>query len=193
MAAGYRFAPAAEIARGEGGPKALAITFDDGPRSVATVAAPLLAEYKIPWSVFVVSGWSDRQGGRGDDLILGWRDLEGLAAAGADIGSHSVTHPDFSRLDPSRVVDELGESRRMIEKRLGLRPETFAVPFGQSKNWPAHAAKAALEVGYTTVYAQAENTRPAATVPRTFVTHYDNDHVFRALLDGAFDQWEEWF
>lgn len=193
LAAGYHFVPAKEIAAGAADPKALALTFDDGLRSVATVAAPWLAEYKIPWSLFVVSGWTDRKEGWAEDAILGWRDLEKLVASGADIGSHSVTHPDFATLEQGRVLDELGQSRRAIEDRLGITVTSFAVPFGQSKNWPAVASSAAREVGYTTVYAQAEDTRPYGTVPRTFVTRFDSDRVFRALLDGAFDRWEEWF
>jgi len=45
----------------------------------------------------------------------------------------------------------------------------------------------------TVVYAQAEETRPAGTVARTFVTSFDADRIFRSLLGGAFDRWEEWF
>jgi len=30
-------------------------------------------------------------------------------------------------------------------------------------------------------------------VPRTFVTSWDNDRIFRAALRGSFDRWEEWF
>jgi peptidoglycan/xylan/chitin deacetylase (PgdA/CDA1 family) len=193
--AGYRFVPASAIVRDGGQRNELAITFDDGLKSVATVAAPVLAELGLPWSLFVVSGWADRQGNRAwaDEHMLSWAQIEKLMAAGAEIGSHSVTHPDFSTLDAGRVTDELGASRETIRERLGLLPDTFAVPFGQSKNWPAIAAKAAREAGYSTVYAQAEETRPDGTVPRTFVTRFDNDRVFKALLDGAFDRWEEWF
>jgi hypothetical protein len=49
------------------------------------------------------------------------------------------------------------------------------------------------EAGYSTIYAQAEKTRPEDTVARTFVTKYDGDFIFDALLKGKFDSWEEWF
>jgi hypothetical protein len=49
-----------------------------------------------------------------------------------------------------------------------------------------------VNVGYTTVYAQAVDTRPAGTVPRTFITRIDRPKVFRAALAGAYDGWEEW-
>src|SRR3954469_19092089 len=50
LALGYRIVPAAEIAQTGGGPKDLAITFDDGLMSVATAAAPILAEYGVPYT-----------------------------------------------------------------------------------------------------------------------------------------------
>ncbi len=59
-------------------------------------------------------------------------------------------------------------------------------------NWTPAAGKAAKAVGYKIVYAQAEETRPEGTVPRTFVTRFDGDRVFKALLGGAFGRWEEW-
>jgi peptidoglycan/xylan/chitin deacetylase (PgdA/CDA1 family) len=192
LRAGFTFVPAAEIARTGGGPKELAITFDDGLKTVLTQAAPILSEYKVPWSLFVVSDWSDRVAGWEKDVILDWREIERVAAGGAEIGSHSATHPQFDKIEPNRIVDELGRSRRTIEERLGIATTSFAIPFGQSKNWPAAAAAAAQEVGYTTVYSQAEDTRPAGTVARTFVTRFDDARIFRALLGGAFDRWEEW-
>jgi peptidoglycan/xylan/chitin deacetylase (PgdA/CDA1 family) len=193
LRAGYRFVPASQIARTGGARNELAVTFDDGFKSVATSAAPILSELGIPWSLFVVSGWSDHAAEWNREQVLGWRDIEKLAGAGAEIGSHSVNHPNFSGLAPAQVLDELGESRRVIHAQLGIDPQTFAVPYGQSGNWPSIAAAAAREVGYSTVYAQAETTRPTGTVARTFVTRFDSDVVFRALLAGAYDSWEEWF
>jgi peptidoglycan/xylan/chitin deacetylase (PgdA/CDA1 family) len=191
--AGLRFVPASELARTGGSKRDIAITFDDGMRSVLTHAAPILAEYGLPWTLFVVSDWSEGKGPWGEDIVLGWRDIEKLMAMGGELGSHSVTHPDFTQLEPSVIIDELGSSRRMIGERLGVVPSSFAIPFGQSQNWPLLAATAAREAGYDTVYAQAEATRPTGTVARTFVTRYDGDRIFRALLRGAFDHWEEWF
>ena len=192
LEAGFRFVPASQIASGRSAPGDLAISFDDGLRSVLTHAAPILKDYNVPWSLFVVSDWCEQRHSFGDDVMLGWRDVERLMRDGVEIGSHSVTHPDFGKLDLAEVEDELGTSRIMIERRLGLAPATFAVPLGQSGNWTAACADAARTAGYDVVYAQAEETRPAATVARTFVTAFDDRRIFKALLRGAFDRWEEW-
>ena len=192
LRAGYRIVPASEIVRTGGGPKDLALTFDDGLKSVLTTAAPILREYGVPWSLFVVSDWADQQHPWGEGVMLRWDEIARLAVAGAEIGSHSVTHPDFRWLSPSEAADELGRSRRTIEDRLGISPGTFAIPMGQSGNWSAANTAAARAAGYTTLFAQAEETRPCGTVARTFVTRWDGDRVFRAALGGAFDRWEEW-
>ncbi|HET9954891.1 MAG TPA: polysaccharide deacetylase family protein [Polyangiaceae bacterium] len=189
---GYRFVPAEKIARDGGDPRSLAVTFDDAFKTVGTQAAPILAEYGIPWSVFVVTNWSDGGGGWAPETFLNWSELRELADKGAEIGSHSVSHPDFGYLDGAHTRDELRRSREIMEERLGFAPHSFAIPFGQSKNWSPVATEAAREAGYRIVYAQAEGSRPMFTVPRTFITHYDNGRVFEAALQGVFDHWEEW-
>jgi len=189
---GYRFVPAQDIARTGGEAKDLALTFDDAWTSVAQHAAPIIREFGLPWSLFVVSDWSDHAADWTRDVILDWRALEKLMGDDLDLGSHSVTHPDFGRLDAEATVAELETSRRVIQQRLGIAPATFAIPLGQSMNWTPLAMTAARAAGYEVVYAQAEDTRPEGTAARTFVTTFDRPAVFRALLDGAFDRWEEW-
>lgn len=170
----------------------LAITFDDGWTSVLSEAAPILRDYGIPWLLFVVTSWSDHQSAWSKEFILPWRDIDRLMAQGAQIGSHSVTHPDFASIGQAQMIDELDGSREIIRQRLGFAPTAFAIPYGQSMNWTAAADEIAREAGYETVYAQAEETRPSGTVPRTFVTRFDSDRIFDALLRGAYDRWEEW-
>jgi peptidoglycan/xylan/chitin deacetylase (PgdA/CDA1 family) len=189
---GYRFVPAERIAGGAGSSSELAITFDDGLTSVATNAAPILAELGIPWTLFVVSDWAAGRHPFGDGVMLGWRDIERLAATGVSIGSHSVSHADFGYLSSTEAHAELSQSRRAIEQAIGIVPNAFAVPIGGFRNWTADAGRIAAEIGYDLIYAQAEDRRPAGTIARTFVTRYDGDRQFRAALAGAFDRWEEW-
>jgi peptidoglycan/xylan/chitin deacetylase (PgdA/CDA1 family) len=190
--AGYSFVPAREIATTGGKSKDLAITFDDGHFTVFTQAAPILKDYGIPFSVFIVSEWSEKSATE-HRAILSWDQVGALVNQGAEIGSHSATHPDFGQLDPSRYTMELEGSRQAIERQLGFAPDSFAIPLGQSGNWATAAREAASLAGYRFVYAQAEETRPQDTIARTFVTAFDHDFIFRALLRGAYDEWEEWF
>lgn len=188
---GYRFLPVHDVAPGAP-ERHLAITFDDGCATVATTAAPILLEFGIPWTVFIVTGWADGHERFADGSVLDWRKVERLARDGASIGSHSVTHPSLSRLSDACAEYELVESRRIIESRLGIAPEAFAIPMGCSRDWSTRTQELARAAGYRAVYAQSEDRRTPGTVARTFVTRYDNDRIFRAALRGAFDRWEEW-
>ncbi|GAB4334455.1 MAG: polysaccharide deacetylase family protein [Dehalococcoidia bacterium] len=192
LAEGYTFAPAAEVARRRAGAPVLAITFDDGLASVAQAAAPILAEYGIPWSIYIVSSWADGQHPEFSPLSLTWHGIERLAAAGATIGSHSATHPNFAALSRDQALAELVESRELIHARTGIEPREFAIPFGQSGDWDGDLSVLARRAGYDLVYAQSEARRPPGTVPRTFITRFDGVRTFRAALRGAFDRWEEW-
>jgi len=102
-----------------------------------------------------------------------------------------MTHPDFGRLGLADARGELARSRDVIQAQLGTDVDSFAIPFGQSRNWRSELSVLARSLGYRTIYAQAVDTRTEGTAPRTFVTRFDHARVFRAALEGAFDQWEE--
>jgi peptidoglycan/xylan/chitin deacetylase (PgdA/CDA1 family) len=192
---GFGFVPADQIARGEGRAYDLALTFDDGLASVLN-AEPVLRSLGIPWTVFVVTDWVEGRHPFGPDVaFLGWQDIAVLHARGVSIGSHSVTHPNFARLDAAQAIDELVCSRATLAEHLGSPPSAFAIPFGQSHDWSDLAQADARAAGYRTIYAQSERRCPAlaGTTPRTFITRFDDEGVFRAALWGAFDGWEEWF
>jgi peptidoglycan/xylan/chitin deacetylase (PgdA/CDA1 family) len=126
------------------------------------------------------------------DTVLGWDTLADLMAQGVTIGSHSCSHPDFSLLGRDAIIEELTRSRELVRTRLGLSTTDFAIPFGQSGNWPLEAGGAAVRAGYRRIYAQSETRRPPTTVARTFISRFDDERIFLAALSGGFDRWEEW-
>jgi peptidoglycan/xylan/chitin deacetylase (PgdA/CDA1 family) len=190
---GWTFATPAEVIAEPHKPQ-LALTFDDGLTSVLTNALPVLRHHGIPATAFVVTGWADGQSpGWAKSLLLDWRGLSALQAGGVRLASHSITHRDFSRLGADEMRRELETSRERLAAVLGVETDEFAIPYGQSGNWTAAASRAAAEAGYEMVYAQCVGSRPAGTIPRTFITRIDRPVLFRAALAGAYDGWEEWY
>jgi peptidoglycan/xylan/chitin deacetylase (PgdA/CDA1 family) len=190
---GWSFATPAEVLADPQQAR-LALTFDDGLASVLTNAVPVLRHHGIPASMFVVTGWADRQwADRRQQWVLDWRQLRELQAAGVVIASHSVTHRDFGRLQPHEAGRELEVSRDRLRVMLGVETAEFAIPFGQARSWTDAAAAAAAEAGYTAIYANCVSTRPPGTIPRTFITRMDRPWYFRAALAGAYDDWQEWY
>ena len=190
---GWTFATPAEVIA-EPGKQQLALTFDDGLTSVLANALPVLRHHGIPATAFVVTGWADGQSPHwARQLLLDWQGLSALQAGGMSLASHSVTHRDFSTLAADEIRKELETSRDRLAAMLGIETDDFAIPYGQSANWTQAASRAATEAGYRTVYAQCVASRPAGTIPRTFITRIDRPIVFRAALAGAYDSWEEWY
>jgi peptidoglycan/xylan/chitin deacetylase (PgdA/CDA1 family) len=190
---GWTFTTPAEVIAEPDKPQ-LALTFDDGMASVLTNALPVLRHHGIPATAFVITGWADKQIPAGwQQFVLDWRGVSALQEGGMTVASHSVTHPDFGKLDAAETRRQLEVSRERLRQVLGVESGEFAIPFGQSRNWTPAAGLAAAEAGYQTVYAQSNTTRPEGTIARTFITRIDRPVLFRAALAGAFDNWEEWY
>jgi peptidoglycan/xylan/chitin deacetylase (PgdA/CDA1 family) len=139
LAAGFEFVTLAELARRAAGgtpePGLAAVTFDDGMRNNHTTALPILNEYGIPATVYVtigfIGGTSPWIGPQGDGAIMDEPELRDLAAAGWELGAHTMTHPDLSTLGYDACLREIEDSRLELERIAGVKVETFAYPFGR--------------------------------------------------------------
>lgn len=112
--------------------RALAITFDDGYLSVSTRAFPVLERLGFNATVFLNTAGADEEGlppmeGR---ERLRWADVRRMHEAGFEIGAHSISHPDLTRLAEPEIEREMLGSREAIEAFSGVRAESFAYPYG---------------------------------------------------------------
>jgi peptidoglycan/xylan/chitin deacetylase (PgdA/CDA1 family) len=115
----------------------VAITFDDGMRSVYRFALPVISDFGATAHVFIATGavgenstWPRQPADIPSFEMLGWDEIEKLHNAGIAIESHTHTHPDMRTLTREQMEDECGAADSMIEKYLGRRPAYFAYPFG---------------------------------------------------------------
>jgi peptidoglycan/xylan/chitin deacetylase (PgdA/CDA1 family) len=178
LAAGFRFVTLAELAaRAEGGPPEpglAAITFDDGMRNNRTVALPILSELGIPATVYVtvslIGGFSPWIGASGDGAMLTTTELRELAAAGWELGAHTMTHPDLSKLDYASCVQEIGDSRRQLEQIAGVKVQTFAYPFGR---YGPEAVLAARDAGLEAAVRTGSGRWDRFQITRGMIGHLD--------------------
>jgi peptidoglycan/xylan/chitin deacetylase (PgdA/CDA1 family) len=170
------------------------LTFDDGFVDNHAIAAPMLREYGFGAMIFVVPplldegaplGWPEVDTPRRNHPAImrsmTWRQVEELAEAGVEIGSHTLTHPHLEQLDPGRLEHELVESRRAIAERLG-RCETIAYPFG---GWSPAVADAAARAGYEFAFTLPNNGQlrhAPLSVPRLPIDHRDDARRFGLKL-----------
>lgn len=167
---GYSTINFTEAATGRPEGRRVAITFDDGYRSVHGLARPVLEEFSMTATVFVPTAYIGQQSpmswpgidedARGDHAAelepMNWTEVRELIAAGWEIGSHSVTHPDLTELDDAQLQHELTTSRKKCEEELGIPCKSIAFPYGAVDSRVVAATRTAgYEAGAALMYSEA--------------------------------------
>lgn len=150
--------------------RCLAVTFDDGESNVIEHAFPVLSELGVPGTVFVPVMPVGTPG------LLGWQDLEALAEAGWEIGSHTLSHARLTDLDDRLLGDELRGSREAIEDTLGVPCRSLAYPYSAADE---RVRVAAARAGYTAACTTGGTLRAdALSWPRVGVDGHDGRTLF---------------
>jgi peptidoglycan/xylan/chitin deacetylase (PgdA/CDA1 family) len=151
----------------------VAITFDDGMRSVVQNALPVLRDHAAPAHVFVATRAIDGDGRWPQDdeglpayAMLNWDELEQLQAAGIYIESHTHTHPDMRTLQEAQMQAECEQADTLIEQRLGRRPCFFAYPYGYHNTEVRAFARARYHGTVTTELRTLDRDEDCAALPR---------------------------
>ncbi len=118
-------------------PNRVVLTFDDGHASNCTDALPILRRHGFTATFFITAGWI------GKSPYMSWDQIRTLAAAGMEIGSHSLSHRPPVTWTPADLDHELRESRRILEEGLGLPVLTGSSPTGFHHRGMPAAARAA--------------------------------------------------
>ena len=153
---------------------AAALTFDDGFANFGEAAAPVLSEYGIPATIFVVTdhvGRDNRWGGQDSPGIpslplLGWDALARLRESGVALAAHTRTHSRLPGLDPDRLETEIGGAAHDMEHHLGSRPEGFAYPYGELDPASARVVERTYAWACTTELRQLEEPVRPHQLPR---------------------------
>ncbi len=106
--------------------KPILLTFDDGYDDNYTELYPILQEYGVKATVFVITGML------GDEHYLTEEQVQELSQSGlVDIQSHTVTHTELSLLSYDDQDDELAQSRLDLARITGKLPYALAYPSGE--------------------------------------------------------------
>ena len=104
----------------------VSIDFDDGFLSAYKYGIPLFNAAGFPVTAYIITGDLQQHPGNVD-----LAEIRALAAAGNEIGAHTITHPNLARVSEARAIDEICGSREAL-LRFGIRTTTFAYPDGYS-------------------------------------------------------------
>ncbi|HSV62125.1 MAG TPA: polysaccharide deacetylase family protein [Chthoniobacterales bacterium] len=146
--------------------KSAIVTFDDGWKSQYEVAWPIMKKFNYPFTLFIYTE-GIKPGHFSGGESLSWEQLAEMRDAGIDIQGHTATHSDLrkpydkvakKKLNPAEYEEWLNKeivgSKQMIEQKLGVKVNCFAVPYGFHN---AHIEEVVMKAGYEalfTVYGQ---------------------------------------
>lgn len=120
--------------------KSVIITFDDGYADNYTNAFPILKEYNMTATIFVISQKLNTEG------FMNSSQVKELSDSGIDIQSHTADHADLITLSYEDQLKEFTASKETLEKTTGKPIISIAYPLG---HFNEDSKKAALEAGYS--------------------------------------------
>ncbi len=183
--------------------KKLVFTFDDGFENIYHHAFPLLQEYQLTATVFVVAGFCgqyntwDVNWGMQRLCHMDWVQVKELAAAGWTIGSHGLSHQSLSHLSQKELNKEIYSSKALIEKKIQMPCHWLSLPFG---NGDQRVLDTAYKAGYRGVVGMSKIPSHATLIchTRTGIYLLDNSFTFSQkciakykkifhLMQGALD------
>ena len=118
--------------------KPIVVSFDDGYPGHIRYAAPALRRHGWPAVLNL------EVNNIGEDGLPAWA-VRRLAAAGWEVDSHTVSHPDLRTLDDGALTDELAASATILRRAFGISAALLCYPAGKHD---ARVRAAARDAGY---------------------------------------------
>ena len=133
----------------------VSFSFDDGYKSFITEAAPVLNSYGFSGTAYLASGYIDSK----NNEFISWDEARKLQDDYKwEIGGHSISHQKMSEMDQGKLFEEVQNDKASLEQN-GLKPQTFATPFGDYDQ-EAIGEIAAGFTGHRTFHDVGQNTWP---------------------------------
>jgi peptidoglycan/xylan/chitin deacetylase (PgdA/CDA1 family) len=164
-------------------PKAFAITFDDGFENNISVAAPVLADFSIPATFYLTSGFVDGN-------AMSWIDrIEYCLEEAGDVTVQLPWNDGLSRItsagDAIRVLDEI---RREVKASPEMDVEGLvAMLFDQCGVEPIRSSDDSLDLKMTWKQVRELDADPAFTVGGHTHTHAIMSYLSPSALDREID------
>jgi peptidoglycan/xylan/chitin deacetylase (PgdA/CDA1 family) len=177
------------------GERFTAVTFDDGLESVVENALPELELRKIPSTIFIVPDslgrapiWMDASSDQvSSPRVMSREQLLSVNASLVTVGSHSLTHPNLTKVGIAEATRQISESRTALREILAREVWLFSFPYGAFNQNLIECCRGA---GYERVFTSLPTlalTKPGEfVVGRIAVEPTDWPLEFRLKILGAY-------
>jgi len=113
------------------------LTFDDGYRDMYTTAFPILRVHQFKGVSYVVSGFLNSPNYLTTEMV------QEMEALGIQIGAHTVSHADLTRISAASLHSEVFDSKAALEAVVGHAVLDFCYPSGKFNDAVISAVQAA--------------------------------------------------
>ena len=176
---------------------AVVVTIDDGFRDAYATALPILRAHRVPAVLFVTVGAIEERTtpprAATDDDHVSWDELAALETGGVIVTSHGWDHQSLGPMSPAEVQEQLGRSRALLQRRLGVPAQAFAYPYGTQADYSPATTAAVEHAGYTLAFTAQHGPVTTASaplqLPRIKVEGGEGLWLFRRLVAGGLDRW----
>lgn len=157
--------------------KSVMITFDDGYNDNYSNAFPILKEFNMNATIFVISALIDT------DNYMTSSQVKELSDYGIDIQSHTANHVDLITLSYEDQLKEFIVSKETLEKVIEKPINSIAYPLGHFNEDSKKAAKdAGYSMGFTIDRGYADRDDSPFQLNRICVDYtYQPSHILKIL------------
>jgi len=159
--------------------KPIVITFDDGYEDNFTNAYPILKEFKLKATVFVITNTIDRE-----KNFLTSNEIKLMDASNIRIESHTTSHEHLDQILYSDTVKTMTTSKLRLEKLLNRKINYIAYPYGGYNQNTINAAKqSGYKLAFSTEYGIINRSNNIYTLGRIFVNSNLSFEEFKLKLN----------
>ena len=175
MEKGYRFIFADEYKYYDD--KTVIMSFDDGYLDNYTEVFPIIKEYGVKITIFLISNYIGCPEYMTEDMI------KEMASSGlVSFQSHTATHPDLTTITPDAMRREFETSNAAIEALTGKKVSALCYPAGAFDQTVASVAAEYYRCAYTTVNKASTEGYPINELPRLRVHRGFEKEAFYASI-----------
>lgn len=157
--------------------RSVVLTFDDGYDDNYRLAYPLLRQYGMTGTFFIITDLVDQPG------YMTWDQLRDMQRHGMSIESHTLTHPDLAIQPLRELRRQLVEARQTLESNLGRPVRFISYPSGKYSPLVVTEARAAgYEAAVTVNYGLLQRGATPFELNRVRVKGADTVESFAAKL-----------
>ena len=122
-----------------------------------------------------------------DHFPMSWDDVREISSYGCEIGSHSISHPILSQVSSKQLVNEINDSKKIIEKEIGKEVLSIAYPVGGLSACNDEVIRLVRDSGYKfgCTYIPGDNDLNGLNkykLKRAHIETYTTNNYFKSIM-----------